>query len=201
MFMHQLNDALAAVIAHAQQSIVQVHNGNANGGTGIVVHPSGLLVTNAHVVRRRYPYVTLPDQRVLRAEIVAYDPNRDLAGLRVEATDLPALPLGDSRAAAPGDVVLAVGHPWGVVGAATAGVLVATSGEAYGGMRDGLIADLHLRPGNSGGPLLDARGRVLGVNTLLIGSGHGMAIPVHTVQPFLQRAMPGLDLRPQANLA
>lgn len=187
----QLNDALAEAIERVRRGIVQVRQEDgAGGGTGIVVQEGGLVVTNAHVVRRRYPYVTLHDGRVLRAHVVAHEPRLDLALLSVEATDLPALPLGDSLAARPGDFVLAVGHPWGVVGAATAGVLVATSGEPFVGARDYLVADLHLRPGNSGGPLVDASGRVLGINTMLIGSGHGVAIPAHTVRAFLQRSVP-----------
>lgn len=184
----QLNEAMASVTARVQASIVQVHNARHGGGTGLVIQSDGLIVTNAHVVRHRYPHVTLADGRRLRAQVLGYDEHEDLTALAVEATGLPALAMADARAARPGEVVQAVGHPWGRIGAATAGVLLDVDAAWLGPHlrgRDWLVADLHLQPGNSGGPLVDVDGRVLGVNTMLIG-GLGVAIPVHRVRAFLR---------------
>ncbi len=191
----RLNEALAGVAARARRSIVQVQNGRSGAGAGVVVQAAGLIVTNAHVVRKRYPHVTLADGRTLRGHVLGYDAEEDLAALAVEADDLAALPLGDARAARPGDLVQAIGHPWGLVGAATAGVLMATDAAFLAPRlqgRDWLVADLHLWPGNSGGPLLDAAGRVLGLNTMLVGTGLGVAVPTHRVGAFLRRVAPAL---------
>ena len=186
-----LNEELAKQAGRARRSIVEIYQPGRGAGTGIVVGPGGLVVTNAHVVRRRYPRVRLADGRRLRAQLIGYDEEADLAALAVEADDLDALQIGDSMAARAGDVVQAVGHPWGLVGAATTGVIVDVAGRWVlpdsAARHDWLVADLHLRPGNSGGPLLDAEGRVLGINTMLLGSGLGVAVPAHRVRAFLRR--------------
>ncbi len=191
--LQQLNGELATVAARARRSVVQVHSARYGAGTGVVVQAAGLIVTNAHVVKKRYPRVTLADGRTLRAQVLGYDADEDLAALSVEADGLEALALADSRSARPGDLVQALGHPWGVVGAATAGVVVALEAgwlEPPLRGRDWIVADLHLWPGNSGGPLLDAAGRVLGLNTMLIGTGLGVAVPAHRVGAFLGRVAP-----------
>lgn len=188
----QLNEGLAEMAARARRGIVEIYQPGRGAGTGIVVGAEGLVVTNAHVVRKRYPHVRLADGRRLRAQLVGYDEAADLAALAVEADALDALELGNSKAVRAGDFVQAVGHPWGLVGAATTGVIVDVEGTWVGAGRraarpDWLVADLHLWPGNSGGPLLDAEGRVLGVNTMLLGSGLGVAVPAHRVRAFLNR--------------
>lgn len=188
----RLNEALAAGADRVRRSVVQINSSGVGVGAGIVVGRSGLIVTNAHVVQRRYPHVVLADGRRLRAHVAAYDRRHDLAALRVEADELPAVPWGDAGAARPGDLVYAVGHPAGRVGAITTGVLVGVG--AWPGLRPirggWLVADLHLRPGNSGGPLVDATGRLLGVTTMLLGSGLGVAVPVQRVRRLLQRVVP-----------
>lgn len=188
-YMQRLNDDLAASLRRARAGIVQVRNERQGGGTGIVLRADGLILTSAHVVRRRYPYVTLTDGQSLRAHVAGYDAGHDLAALSVEANDLTPMRLSDSQTARPGAFVQAVGHPWGIVGAATAGVVVGVGAGWAGVPGSGwIIVDLHLRPGNSGGPLLDAHGRVLGVNTMLVGPGLGAAVPACVVRRFLQRA-------------
>lgn len=184
-----LNRDLAAATERVRQGVVHVKNGRYGAGTGLVVREDGLVVTNAHVVKQRYPHVKLADGRTLRAQLLRHEPDLDLALLAVEAVALPALSLTGGEAIRPGEVVLAVGHPWGIVGSATAGVVLGVGRLPLPGplaRRDWLVADLHLRPGNSGGPLVDSRGEVVGVGTMVLGHGLGVAIPVSDVCAFLR---------------
>ena len=152
----QLNDEMAEVLEVVAHSLVQVHSDGSGAGAGTVWHPDGLIITNAHVVRKQPLRVTLQNGETLPAQLLAYDSSRDLAALSVEASELPTIPLGDSRMVQPGQWVLAVGHPWGVLGAATAGVVIGAGFEHGDAPREGLdmlTVALHLRPGYSGGPL------------------------------------------------
>jgi serine protease Do len=179
-------------VAQARHSLVHVRNGRAGAGAGTIWHPDGLILTNAHVAGRRHLEVTLPDGRILPARLLARDASRDVAALGVEARGLPAAELGDSLELRPGQWVLAVGHPWGVAGAATAGV-VAGVGRRLPEMprsdRPWIAVSLHLRPGHSGGPLVDAAGRLVGINTMMAGPDVGLAVPVHEVKRFLREAV------------
>lgn len=191
-FLRLLNDDLAALAARARQGIVQVHNDRYGAGTGIIVRADGLILTNAHVVRRRDLRVTFRDGRTLRARVMAYERGADLAVLRVAADDLPALALGSSGALRAGDLVLAVGHPWGVPGAATIGAVVARGvaglPPAVAG-RTWVVTDAHLRPGHSGGPLLNTDGAVVGVNTMIVSADLGLAVPSDVVRDVLRRPL------------
>ncbi len=186
------NDDIARLVEQARRALVHIRNGRAGAGAGTIWHPDGLILTNAHVVGRRHLEVTLPDGRTLPARLLAHDPARDVAALGVEARGLPAMLLGDSRRLQPGQWVLAVGHPWGVEGAATAGV-VAGVGRRLPEMpfsdRSWIAVSLHLRPGHSGGPLVDAEGRLVGINTMMAGPDVGLAVPVHEVRRFLRQAV------------
>ena len=115
---------LDEVVVRVRRSLVQVRSGDRGAGAGTIWHPNGLVVTNAHVVRSRRLRVTLPDGTTRPARLLAHDTSRDLAALMVEATDLPAIELGESRSLQPGQWVLALGHPWGVSGSVTAGVII-----------------------------------------------------------------------------
>ena len=150
------------------------------------------MLTNAHVVGRGPARVTTRDGRELEARVLALDPRTDLAAISVKTEGLRVLELGDSTQVRPGQVVLALGHPWGVAGAATVGVLIGVGHdmpEAPDPSREWLAASLKLRPGNSGGPLVDVHGRVLGINTMMAGPLIGMAVPVHVVKAFLREAL------------
>ncbi len=188
----ELNTDLSDIVERVHRSLVHVHNGKRGNGAGTIWHPQGLIVTNAHVAGRGPLQVRLPDGRTLPAQILARDPDRDLAALRVEANDLPSVQLGNSQRLRPGEWVMAVGHPWGVPGAATAGVVIGVGAE-WPGMpqngRDWVVVSLHLRPGHSGGPLVDVRGRLVGINTMINGPDIGVAIPVHVVVEFLHRTL------------
>ncbi len=190
--LRQWNEDMAHVVEQARRALVQIRNGRAGAGAGTIWHPDGLILTNAHVAGRRGLQVTLPDGRSLPARVLAYDAQRDIAALAVETNELPVIELGDSRRLRPGQWLLAVGHPWGVAGAATAGVL-AGSGRHLPEMplsgRDWIAVSLHLRPGHSGGPLVDARGCLVGINTMMAGPDLGLAVPVHEVKAFLKKAL------------
>lgn len=188
---HDLNQEMAALVGRARESLVQIQNGRRGAGAGTVWHPAGLVLTNAHVIgRHRHNglHVTFADGRTLPASVLAADKNRDLAALSVDGADLPVVELGDSRQLRPGDWVLAVGHPWGVHGAVTAGTVIDTGPppELRWSGGDLLQVSLHLRPGHSGGPLVDGTGRLVGINMMIAGPDVGLAIPVHTVKAFLR---------------
>ncbi len=187
--LQHLNAEMASVVASVRHSLVQVQNGPAGAGAGTIWHPDGLILTNAHVARRRSLKVVLPDGRALAARILAHNRDLDLAALAVEATGLPTIELGDSRRLQPGQWVLALGHPWGVPGAVSAGI-VAGVGTHLPEMplahREWIAASLRLRPGHSGGPLVDVHGHLVGINTIMAGPDVGLAVPVHVVKAFLR---------------
>ena len=190
--LNELNAALSGVVESAQRSLVQIHNGRHGAGAGIVCHPEGLIVTNAHVVDHPGLRVVLADERVLPARLLAHDAQRDLAVLTVDTAGLPAIELGDSRRLQPGQWVFALGHPWGVTGAATGGVVIGVGAEWPEMPRSGqewVVVNLHLRPGHSGGSLVDAQGRLVGINTLMTGPDVGVAVPVHVVKAFLRQTL------------
>ena len=189
--LQQLNHELSAVAEQAQHSLVTISNGRRGAGAGTIWHPDGLILTNAHVVQLRSPKVTLPDGRVLPARLLAHDNNLDLAALRVDANDLPTIELGRSKQLQAGEWVLALGHPWGVSGAATAGVVIGMGPPPEMRMpgRELIHVGLHLRPGHSGGPLVDTEGRLVGINTMMAGPDVGLAVPVHVVKGFLRQSL------------
>ena len=184
-----LNSDLAALGARVLPGMVEIRNGQRGIGAGTVWHADGLILTNAHVVERGALHVTTWDGRTAPARVLAVDKERDLAALRVDLTGLPTIALGDSRRLRPGDMVVAFGHPWGVAGAATAGIVISTGNQLAdfaAGEREWIAAGLRLRPGHSGGPMVDVHGRLIGINTLMNGPQVGAAVPVHVVVAFLK---------------
>jgi serine protease Do len=183
-----LNRDLASHTARIRSAVVQVHGAGRRGGAGVHLG-GGLVVTCAHCVRREGPPVlVLSDGRRLRPRRLAVDDARDLATLYVETADFPALRLSE-RPARAGDAVLAVGHPGGSVGAVSAGVVVSAGGSTHPAFRglDWLVVDAHLRPGHSGGPLVDARGYVVGIAAVVVAPDLGGAVPAAGVRRFLAR--------------
>ena len=156
-------------------------------GSAVVLTPDGFLVTSAHVVEGAVRgRASLADGRELRFEVVGRDPLSDLAVIRASEADLEPVSLGNADRLRVGQLVVAVGNPMGLAGSVTAGV-VSALGRSFP-TRDGgasrivenvIQTDAALNPGNSGGALVDGRGRMVGVNTAVAGVGLGLAIPVN----------------------
>jgi serine protease Do len=198
--LQQINHEMAATVETVRRSLVQITNGHNGAGAGTLWHSDGLIITNAHVVQRQGINVALPDGRTLPARLLARDPDRDLAALSIEADHLPTIELGDSRQLQPGQWVLAIGHPWGVPGAITAGAVIDTGLPPEIPAKHGELIQvgLHMRPGHSGGPLVDTQGRLVGINTMIAGPDVGLAIPIHVVKAFLKETL-GTPAAPQVD--
>ncbi|HEX6709361.1 MAG TPA: trypsin-like peptidase domain-containing protein [Rubrobacter sp.] len=171
--------ALAGVrmIEDAQRRVVQVRSGGRGIGAGVIWPGDGLVLTNYHVVAGGHGnlQVALHDGRTLHADVIKSGRRMDLALLRLmgDAGDLPATTVGDSDALRVGELVYAIGHPWGRVGSVSAGIVGGVGGSGPGSSY--VRSDVALAPGNSGGPLLNARGEVVAINAMIYG---GMAVSV-----------------------
>ncbi len=181
--------ALAEVAERLARVTVQVRSGGRSAGAGVVWLRSGVVITNAHVATGAGAEVELPDGRVLAARVLARDPRRDLALLALPAEDLEPALHADARGLRPGELVVALGHPLGVSYAAALGVVHRAPTEAMG-PAGWLHADIRLAPGNSGGPLADTAGRVVGINAMIVG-GLGIAVPSHLVEGFVRAVQVG----------
>ncbi|HEY7347782.1 MAG TPA: trypsin-like peptidase domain-containing protein [Ktedonobacterales bacterium] len=221
-----LSEELANLTELVRASVVQVHEGSRGIGSGIIWRleapdadgeADATIITNAHVVRaagEKTLTLQLADNRKIQGTLIAVDPAHDLAALRVHTSSLHPAQIGDSTKLRVGELMLAVGHPLGRIGALTFGVLAArapadpdirlepiepardaekhpaSDGDTPPGRErrlqgvDFIQADIRLYPGNSGGPLADAQGRVVGVNAM-VGGGLAFAIPSRVVEQFL----------------
>jgi serine protease Do len=187
------------VAERLRRSTVHIGSGGRGHGSGIIVKSGAnsalksdaVVVTNAHVAAVGPPAVTLWDGRSFQARIDALDRRRDLALLRIPAFDLPAAALGDSNRLRPGELVIAIGNPLGFIGALTAGIVHAVGPLPGLGPRKWIQAGVRLAPGNSGGPLADAAGSVVGVNTMVAGR-LGLAVPSNEVTRLLSGNQPQL---------
>jgi serine protease Do len=204
MSAERVSSASAQMVGRAHESVVQVRARGRGVGAGVIWDENGLVLTNHHVVagRRRgaKTAVVLSDGRELDAEVVKSGRDLDLALLRVEGGpgDLPALPAGDSDALRVGELVYAIGHPWGRLGAVTAGIVsgIGVAGGPGGGARY-VQSDVSMAPGNSGGPLLNARGEVVGINAMIFGR-LALSIPSNAASAWLagtRRPRPRLGVR------
>jgi len=163
-------------------------------GSGVIISPDGYIVTNNHVVDGATDIrVTMSDRRVLAAKLVGRDPMTDLAVLKINGSNFPSLPWGDSTKLRPGQTVLAFGDPLGFRFSVTRGIVSALNRpnpdpEDRRKPGEFIQTDAAINQGNSGGPLVDARGEIVGINTFLISpsgafSGMGFAIPTQIVRP------------------
>ncbi len=168
-------------------------------GSGVIVNPQGYILTNNHVVSEASDVeVFTQDQKKYRAKVIGSDPLTDVAVIKIEATGLPTLTLGDSSNLKVGDVVFAIGQPFGIGETATMGIVSAT-GRGFGGAiehyEDFIQTDAAINPGNSGGALIDLRGNLVGINTAILSGGGaeggnegvGFAIPINMARNVMDQ--------------
>lgn len=207
-----LAEAIEAVFQRARRSLVVVQNGRQGAGAGIVWRKGGVIVTNYHVIQRGRPRIILLEQvgrtdgRGYPARVLVAAPEIDLAVLQIglhqmQAENLPVAPIADSRGLRVGQIALAIGHPWGQLGAVSLGVITGLGNvqvEHHPAIRWAFLkrgsievirSDVHLAPGNSGGPLMNATGGVIGINTMIVGGDMGIAIPSHVVNAFVEEVL------------
>ena len=173
-----IGSSLGGVADWLRQITVRVGSREAHG-SGVVWHSDGLIVTNAHVATGQTHDVEFADGRTLEGWVVAKHPKLDIAALAVPANRLRAASMRSARTLRVGEMVIAVGNPLGETGAVSTGIVHRRVRK-----RAWLIADIRLAPGNSGGPLADANGNVIGINSMVI-DGFGCAITSDAVQEFL----------------
>ena len=167
-----------------RRSTVLIESGGHGAGSGILWPGEGLVVTNAHVIRGSRAKVQLWDGREFEGAVRSRDPRSDLAQLRIDAENLPSASVADSAEVRVGELAIAIGNPLGFVGALATGVVHAVGPIGGLGPRSWVQADVRLAPGNSGGPLANARGQIIGINTM-VARGLALAIPSNTVRDFL----------------
>ncbi|KAF0177888.1 MAG: trypsin-like peptidase domain-containing protein [Hyphomonadaceae bacterium] len=202
-----LRDAFSTAVIHAVDkagpSVIGVRRGKRGradafdgAGSGVIVTTDGYALTNNHVVRGADRIeASLHDGEVVQADIVGTDPDTDLALLRLHASRLAHADLGDSDGLRVGELAIAIGNPLGLQATVTAGVVSALRrtlrGESGRLIEDVIQTDAALNPGNSGGALCDAKGRIVGVNTAIIGGAQGIcfAVPINTAKRIIPELM------------
>jgi serine protease Do len=170
-------------------------------GSGVIVNPDGYILTNNHVVDGASDVqVTLSDKRNFKAKVVGTDPRTDIAVLKIPASNLSTVTLGDSGKAKVGDIVLAIGDPFGIGETVTMGIVSATGRrglalEGPEGYEDFIQTDASINPGNSGGALVNTRGELIGINTAIISNGGGgnqgigFAVPVNMARSVMEQIL------------
>ena len=196
----ELAQAQAGMIDEAKSSVVQVLSGGRGIGTGVVWRSTAShseIVTNAHVVagvERRGKSdlrIVTAAGRALAASVTATQPQLDLAMLRVDAGNLPAAKVADSTQLRVGEIVYAIGNPWGNTGVVTCGIVSGAGDITIQGTdrkAHYIRSDVQLAPGNSGGPLLNAEGAVVGINAMIFGGDLSVAIPSHVASEWIAGA-------------
>ena len=197
----------APVLAEAAPAVVSIQvvgqrrsrwGGPESSGSGVIIDAAkGHVVTNHHVIQgARNITVTLKDRREFEGEVIGSDPGTDIALLKIDADDLQALPLGDSDELAVGDLVVAIGSPFGFVQSATSGIVSALgrSGFTREGYEDFIQTDAAINRGNSGGALVDLDGRLVGINSLIVSpsgvsAGLGFAVPSNIVKSVTEQIL------------
>ncbi len=212
MIVKQLETELVAIAQKLRSLTVEIGH-YSGGGSGVIWSADGLIITNAHVVRGSKVDIKLEDNGIVKGSVVACDRQQDLAAIHidkvtlrrgktahVDSEQLPTPIIRNSQNLRPGEIVLAMGSPWGFAGALTAGVVHATQWqkdpqdklsvsdrESWQPDNDNslIVADIRIAPGNSGGILADARGQVIGINVAIF-SGLALTIPSERVQDFVK---------------
>lgn len=188
----EINEAAAESVAEVRRSLVQIVSEEGSIGAGTIWHPDGLVISNAHVVsgreERRNLAVVLQDGTRYPAQVIAIDKERDLAALAIDGQELPTIAIGNSSALHAGQWLMASGHPWGVLDAITAGVVIGLGEKLpeVGDTKSWIALDMKMRPGHSGGPLFNEVGEIVGINTMIRGPEVSFAVPVDEVKQFIE---------------
>ena len=169
------------------RAVVEIHSPG-GGGAGILWGAGGLIVTNAHCAPRGAPLHIDIGGRRHSADVIAYSRDHDLALVQAPAARGPQLELRDVHSLRVGEIVFAHGHPLGMSHSLTMGAIHGVATHPRTGEPRFVVADVRLAPGNSGGALVDADGRLVGINSMVVG-GLGVAIPAGVAQEFVMRAM------------
>lgn len=168
----------------------RTHTHHSSGGAGVIWSADGIIITNAHVVAPSMKMETKPLVQIGEAEyegeITAFHPKADIAALKIDAQDLTPASLGNSDDLRTGDWITAIGHPYGITAAATSGTIIAIGKHPEMPFDSDLIqAGIHLRPGHSGGAMLNDQGELIGINSMIAGPNVGLGIPIKTVSILL----------------
>jgi S1-C subfamily serine protease len=185
-------ETVIRVAEQVRPAVVSVKRGN-GAGSGVVIRPDGIILTNAHVVgQAREVQVRFSDGKSQTGRVLGTDPVVDVAVVKVEARGLPVARTADSDSLKVGQTAIAIGNPMGLEGTVTTGVVSATNRQRSLDDFVGFIqTDAAINPGNSGGPLLDSQGRVIGMNTWIIGraSGLGFAVPINVAREVADQVL------------
>jgi serine protease Do len=181
--------AVHELVQQVLPSLAVVRGRRFGAGSGIVWDANGLILTNNHVVGRHTPIVLLQDDGEYESQLIARDPDVDLALLSIDATGLTPL---RSASISPrvGEMVFAFGHPWGQRNTVTRGIVSAlvTAQNRRGDKLPVVRSDAPLAPGNSGGPLVNAAGEVVGINAMIVGGDQSVSIAASVANEFVKRA-------------
>jgi serine protease Do len=176
-----ISDNLNAVAEHLRRSTVAVRAPDGSAGSGVAWEKDGVVITNAHVATSRWAFIQTTDGDSFRGEVINRDERVDLAALRIDAK-LPSTEIRDAATLRVGELVIAVGNPLGLISAVTSGIIQTAPSRTNARW---IHADLRLAPGNSGGPLADAAGRIVGINSMMAPAGLALAVPSSAVRRFL----------------
>ena len=197
-FLQQLSGAIEDAARSASPSVVSVGL-DGRTGTGVVVDSDGHILTASHVVRRLdETEVGTSDGKKLTAKVVGRNPYADLALLKVDGANLTPIELGDSKRLRVGQFVLALANPFSGAVSATSGIITGVNRPIGGwwrfSLQDAIVTDARLNPGYSGGPLVDANGRMVGMNVAYV-SNRGIAVPVETIRKSLEKMANGENVK------
>lgn len=183
-----LHNETSSLVEWLRRSVVIIHSGRGHG-SGVVWDDSGLIITNDHVASTGRVQIEAWDGRKLIGQVAAREPKSDLAAIQTDAAGLVPAGIGDSRSLKVGQLIMAVGHPLGVRGTATLGIVSAAGRVMQSGRlrREIIHADVELLPGNSGGPMADMSGRVIGIASMIVSPGIAIAVPSHVAAEFVSR--------------
>ena len=189
--------AIGELVERIMPSLVIVRGHRHGAGAGIVWDAGGLILTNSHVVGRQAPVVVLQDDGEYASRLIARDPDVDLALLSIQASGLTPLRLAGTPPRV-GEMVFAFGHPWGQRNTVTRGIVSAlvTAQNRRGDKLPIVRSDAPLAPGNSGGPLVNAQGEVVGINAMIVGGDQSVSIAASVVNEFVEKALRKLERTP-----